>query len=194
MRGITILVDAGDFGALSSEGTDICLTPEGKGGGPLPSLANASPYVTVVGGTMPADGFPGASSAERVWGIQGTVARPETLQTNYPGHPAGMSSGGGFSNWFPMPQWQKKAVEAYFATRPATEGYPMPGTGFNQYNNSGRGYPGVRSAIVCDADGARAPLACTGTGARRARSTPAFTAGICRYLGPGRQLLHQRVV
>lgn len=48
-----------------------------------------------------------------------------------------ITSGGGFSTYYPTPRWQKKAVEQYFASLPENK---QPTSGFNR---EGRAYPDV---------------------------------------------------
>jgi len=76
-----------------------------------PDFPGASPYVTAVGGT----------NFER----DGVVGQEE----------AWSGSGGGFSNTFGIPKWQKKAVAAY------KKKAKLPPQ--NLWNNTGRGYPDV---------------------------------------------------
>jgi len=102
VRGISLLYAAGDEGANCKSGVFV---PEGPG---------SSPYVTAVGGTKPASGFPKPGSEEAV----------------------GLSSGG-FSNYWEMPEWQKDAVAQYLAQ----DGLPDGST--RQYNTSGRAYPDI---------------------------------------------------
>lgn len=79
----------------------------------------------------------------------------------YAGHPLNASSGGGFSNVYPMPDYQKTAVDNYFAAH--DPGYPyysqlaqdtgnitqtldidvLAGNNSGRYNRLGRGYPDV---------------------------------------------------
>merc|ERR1712048_381410 len=101
-RGITLLYAAGDEGANCKGGVFV---PEGPG---------SSPYVTAVGGTQPASGFPKPGSESAV----------------------GLSSGG-FSNYWEMPDYQKDAVAAYLKK----DG--LPDAGKRQYNISGRAYPDI---------------------------------------------------
>ena len=88
-----------------------------SGCGPIepfhPGFPSTSPYVTSVGATD----FAVASEIgdERAWG----------------------SSGGGFSNHFPIPSWQRAGVAAYKIEAAST--LPPP----NLWNNSGRGIPDV---------------------------------------------------
>jgi len=86
-----------------------------KGGKFVPEGPGSSPYVTAIGGTAPGSSWPKAE--------QGS----ETA--------IGLSSGG-FSNYWPMPSYQKDAVEAYLSQG----GLPEKSRG---YNVSGRAYPDI---------------------------------------------------
>jgi len=100
-RGISLLYASGDEGANCKRDKFV---PEGPG---------SSPYVTAVGGTRPASGYPAPGSEAAI----------------------GLSSGG-FSNYWPMPDYQKEAVEKYLTM----EGLP---SGSRGYNTSGRAYPDI---------------------------------------------------
>ena len=63
------------------------------------------------------------------------VDDPETATTAFP-------SGGGFSNTFPVPSFQRKAVSNYLA-------HFAPTYGPDIYNRSGRAYPDI-AANGCD--------------------------------------------
>lgn len=80
-----------------------------------PDFPAGSPYVTAVGGTDFVR--QGAIGAEEAW----------------PG------SGGGFSDHFEMPKWQKKAVRSYLKLAPHRPGFP---DGLH-FHTGGRGYPDV---------------------------------------------------
>lgn len=101
-RGITLLFASGDSGATC------------KNGKFTPNMPASSPYVTAVGGTEPASGFPQPHSESAI----------------------GLSSGG-FSNYWSTPEWQKDAVEAYFK-QPG-----VPSSAQRGYNTSGRGFPDI---------------------------------------------------
>jgi len=73
----------------------------------------SSPYVTSVGGTEPTQGFPQPGSESAI----------------------GLSSGG-FSNYWPMPSWQKDVVNQYLHQ----QGIPGSSKG---YNTSGRAFPDI---------------------------------------------------
>jgi len=79
----------------------------------VPEGPGSSPYVTAVGGTAPTSSWPKPGSEKAI----------------------GLSSGG-FSNYWPMPDWQKDAVAAYLKQ----EGLPGKSA---HYNTSGRAYPDV---------------------------------------------------
>ena len=69
--------------------------------------------------------------------IQGieSNATEVVCQTNTGG---GITSGGGFSDYFPQPTWQSAAVSNYFSSLATA---PYPG-----YNRGGRGYPDLSAA------------------------------------------------
>jgi len=101
-RGISLLYASGDEGSNCKSGVFV---PEGPG---------SSPYVTSVGGTQPASGWP-APGGETAVGL----------------------SSGGFSNYWDMPDWQKDAVAKYLTQ----DG--LPDQSQRQYNTSGRAYPDI---------------------------------------------------
>ena len=70
-------------------------------------------------------------------GIEQNV--PETVSQRDRG--AVISSGGGFSDHYPMPAWQKSAVAGYFDLVADTDRAPYPG-----YNTTGRAYPDISAA------------------------------------------------
>jgi tripeptidyl-peptidase I len=94
-----------------------------------PRWPDSCPYLTVVGGTQVYAGF--------------TVNDPESAANDPPNY----STGGGFSNIYPIPDYQAKAVATYFGEH--DPGYPYYGgnqsLGYNGglYNRTGRGYPDV---------------------------------------------------
>ena len=105
LRGVSIFVAAGDRGVGSAP----CLTNDGKKQTKFQPIFPAScPYVTTVGAT---EDF----SPER------STYSPQFY------------SGGGFSNSWPMPEYQKDAVQAYVAS--------LNGTYQDLYNSNGRAYP-----------------------------------------------------
>lgn len=97
-----------------------------------PSFPGTCPYITSVGATQVK---PGA-----------TVTQPEEAAESV------IYSGGGFSNVFPLPSYQKSAVASYFAKH-------NPPYGSDRYNNSmkTRGFPdvsanGVNYVIAIDGE------------------------------------------
>ncbi|KAI0648913.1 subtilisin-like protein [Trametes meyenii] len=117
LMGVTVLYSSGDYGVAANGG--ICLDSQGEpqfGGNVFaPSFPGGCPYITSVGATQV---NPGAK-----------VTDPESACNQV------IFSGGGFSNVFPMPSYQKSAVEGYLSK------YPPPYTS-GQYNTSGsRAYP-----------------------------------------------------
>ena len=137
LAGMTFLFASGDNG-VASNSLALCLLPNGtaapvSSSDPtanfLPNFPATCPYVTAVGATqLP----PGAS-----------VRDPESASLNFP-------SSGGFSNVFPRPQWQDRAVGAYLSNVGDKLGY-----GPQVFNRSGRGIPdvaanGAPTAIVRD--------------------------------------------
>merc|ERR1712054_450242 len=84
-----------------------------KNGKFVPETPGSSPYVTAVGGTRPDSGFPSPGSEAAI----------------------GLGSGG-FSDYWPQPEWQKDAVSEYLEQ----SGLPPKSRG---YNVSGRAYPDI---------------------------------------------------
>jgi len=110
-KGLSILFASGDQGVCGRSGC------AGKSGSGLharfhPDFPAASPYVTAVGGT---DFASAAIGDETAWS----------------------AGGGGFSDTFAIPDWQKTAVAAYKASPDAA----LPPQ--NLWNNTGRGYPDI---------------------------------------------------
>lgn len=115
-----------------------------------PNMPASSPYVTAVGGTQPTSGFPSPGSESAV----------------------GLSSGG-FSNYWPMPDWQKDAVEAYLKQ----PGIPTPAK--RGYNVSGRGFPDIAAQAV---NFCVTPFGCGVAGTSCASPTAAGVIGLLNDL------------
>jgi tripeptidyl-peptidase-1 len=119
-RGVSLLFASGDAGVGAGQGA--CKTDDGKNITTfLPSFPASCPYVTTVGATHQFQPevvafFPGRTLSD------GTRTNP-------------YSSGGGFSNYFPAPRYQKRAVEAYIKG--------LAGKYDGLYNKGGRGYPDI---------------------------------------------------
>lgn len=126
MQGISIVVSSGDYGVASFPGDP---SPNGcygaKGNIFNPDSISNCPYVSSIGGTfLP----PGADASKD----------EEVAVTRF-------ASGGGFSNIFLAPKYQKSAVNGYLTKYPPP--YPSYTTKNNQtvgpglYNSAGRAYP-----------------------------------------------------
>jgi len=107
-RGISILFASGDQGVCGREGCGIVKFRF------KPDFPAGSPYITSVGGTD-FESTPPTIGAESAW----------------------VDSGGGFSDDFPIPDFQKDAVAAYKSNPDAN----LPPQAY--WNGSGRGYPDV---------------------------------------------------
>jgi tripeptidyl-peptidase-1 len=118
MMGVTFLFSSGDAGVAGNGG--YCLNADGSesADGTIfnPTFPATCPYVTAVGATQ-------VSPGQTVW-------EPENACEQY------IYSGGGFSNYFSMPLYQKEAVEGYLTANPIS--YPK-----DIYNSTGtsRAYP-----------------------------------------------------
>lgn len=131
-RGVTVTVSSGDDGAPNDyQGQCLCNYTSGSGGtgwtgaswsgsGYFPSFPATSPWVTAVGATQgPSDGDPEIACQSQLGGV--------------------ITSGGGFSTYYPAPSWQTSTMSYYFNNL-AASGTPVPKSG---YNPNGRGYPDI---------------------------------------------------
>lgn len=146
LQGTSFLFASGDAGVgnypepYSFDGPTGCLGPQGTIFNP--TWPNNCPWVTNVGATKV---YPGR-----------TVFEPESAVYDPAGHPyhVNFSSGGGFSNVYKVPEYQKYAVETYFAQH--NPPYPFYSAIVNDtdligslgasggiYNRIGRGIPDV---------------------------------------------------
>jgi len=107
VRGLSILFASGDQGVCGRSGCGFLSHSVFH-----PDFPGASPYITTVGGTD----------------FAGTEIGDETTWK---------SGGGGFSNTFGQPAYQKEAVAAYLADKSAN--FPPQ----NLWNATGRGYPDI---------------------------------------------------
>lgn len=122
LRGITVIYSTGDFGVAGNSGA--CIDPatgalnSGADGLFNPAFPGSCPFVTAVGATQM---VAGAS----------VHAAEHACQTR-------ITSGGGFSNVFGVPAYQKSAMAAYYRSF-------APPYGADRFNNSRRvrGYPDV---------------------------------------------------
>ncbi|KAJ0109613.1 hypothetical protein J7T55_014175 [Diaporthe amygdali] len=139
LQGTTVVISSGDDGVGSFEGDggpNGCAGPEGKVF--YPASDATCPYVLAVGSLQ----------LDKVSGNSSTPKYVESATARFP-------SGGGFSNYFDTPDYQKDQVATYFDTVTLNfTGYTDPGTNFSTvgdgvYKIGGRGYPDV-SAIGDD--------------------------------------------
>lgn len=139
LQGTTVVMSSGDYGVGSYAGdfgyASGCAGPEGTVF--YPDADASCPYVLAVGSTQ--FEFPNND----------TSAQPIEVATT------SFASGGGFSNYFEAPSWQKEAISNYFDEVSLNfTGYKEAGTNFSDvgsgvYHIGGRGYPDV-SAIGSD--------------------------------------------
>jgi tripeptidyl-peptidase-1 len=132
LRGITLLAASGDSGANGRTDEDCSETHFN------PAYPAASPFVTAVGATTLVDAVTNLQNLPPV--CQGAIlwwcASNGTEQAvSY--SVSGFTSGGGFSNVAPMPDYQKSAVQAYLNT---DAGKKAPASYFNANN---RAYPDI---------------------------------------------------
>lgn len=134
LQGVSIFVASGDTGVGGIPGDG---TPNGclrNGTVFSPTQPNSCPYLTNVGATKV---YPGH-----------TVFEPESAVNDPAGFPyrSAFSSGGGFSNIFPIPEYQASAIATYFADYNPPYPYYYNGQ-YNGtdglYNRNGRGIPDV---------------------------------------------------
>lgn len=178
LQGVSVFFASGDDGtgnAIPGETGSRCLGPAHTIFSP--SWPNTCPYVTSVGGTEIASGK--------------TVSDPEVAaRSSYPKY----TSGGGFSNIYPIPKYQKAAVANYFASHDPEHPYysalapntPNPahpnvtalaGSTGGVYNRIGRGIPDVSANSVNIANVAQGFL---GLNEGTSASTPIFASIINR--------------
>ena len=146
LQGVSILFASGDSGVSTYPPPYGIDGPTGCIGKDLkkfnPTWPNSCPWLTNVGATKV---YPGK-----------TVFEPESAVFDPAGHPyhVNYSSGGGFSNVYPIPDYQKSAVDLYF--KDYNPPYPYYSTLVNDssqfadlgadggiYNRIGRGIPDV---------------------------------------------------
>ncbi|EIW80511.1 subtilisin-like protein [Coniophora puteana RWD-64-598 SS2] len=122
LMGVTVLYSSGDDGVAGNG--DLCLNPDGTqtANGTIfdPSFPGVCPYITSVGATQ-------VKNNTSVYSPQPEMACMEVIY-----------SGGGFSNYFPIPSYQEEAVSYYL------ENYPpdYPPTIWNATGKS-RAFPDI---------------------------------------------------
>lgn len=125
LQGTTLVFSSGDGGVAGGHG-NVCLGSDKSIFSP--SAPGSCPYVTSVGSTT----LPAGSK----------IGDPETATSRF-------SSGGGFSNTWAQPAYQKDAVSAFFANHdPGYKSFnvtdqkiPSSGASGGIYNRGGRGFP-----------------------------------------------------
>ncbi|KIJ65943.1 hypothetical protein HYDPIDRAFT_166913 [Hydnomerulius pinastri MD-312] len=120
LMGVTVVYSSGDYGVAGSWGE--CLNPDGSQSldGTIfnPSFPSTCPFVTSIGATQVSPGktvYDSEDACEQV-----------------------IYSGGGFSNYFAVPDYQKNAVSSYLKDFPPA----YPGNIWNSTGTS-RGYPDI---------------------------------------------------
>ncbi|GAM88207.1 hypothetical protein ANO11243_062380 [Dothideomycetidae sp. 11243] len=132
LQGVSIFFASGDDGVAGPAGDQ---SPNGclnNGTVFSPADPNSCPWLTNVGATKI---YPGNGPFD-----------PESAANDPKGHPyhSAFASGGGFSNIYPIPDYQKDAVATYFSEHdPAYPYYSGSSFGNGLYNRTGRGYPDV---------------------------------------------------
>ncbi|KAH8811080.1 putative protease S8 tripeptidyl peptidase I [Xylogone sp. PMI_703] len=124
LQGVSVIYSSGDSG-VSNRGQ--CLYPKNATSFPAlgafsPSFPAACPYVTTVGATQ----------------LNNTA---ELVETAVFDASTAYFSGGGFSNYWPAPDYQADTLKSYFKNTPPP--YNLTAYGTPVYNASGRGYPDV---------------------------------------------------
>lgn len=150
MQGTSFFFASGDNGTVSRAGLSGCLSGETPRFNP--NFPSTCPYVTTVGGTQVAAG--------------NSPSQPEVAVYAVDGEGRIFTSGGGFSNVFAQPSWQKAAVAEFLTS---SKNLP-PAASFNA---SGRAFPDVSAnsyptAVILDGE----PELSGGTSA----STPIFAS------------------
>jgi len=152
IRGVTVITSSGDEGVSGGASNT-------KGCSYMPYFPASSPYVIAVGGTE------GPEVGDPEVACQGDKR-------------CGITSGGGFSNVYAMPEWQKTHVDNYFNSLESYElpfvverknwKHIIPWTG--TYNRYGRAYPDISvigsnfvvimngTFFVCSGTSASAPV------------------------------------
>ncbi|KAI9743631.1 MAG: polynucleotide 3'-phosphatase [Claussenomyces sp. TS43310] len=125
LQGVSVIYSSGDYGVSDRLA---CIAPDNatdtvdSPGAFSPSSPASCPYLTSVGAT------------ELITGSN-NYAESAVAEGSY-------TSGGGFSNYWPAPEYQKSTLDSYFTnTPPPYDNLTIYGTPY--YNKSGRGYPDV---------------------------------------------------
>lgn len=151
LMGVTVIVSSGDYGTASGYSPGTCIDKKtgvsnATTGEFSPQWPASCPWITAVGGTQRLT--QSASANDSVAGTvdikrNSRIANEETaFSVVLPG--VHSTSGGGFSNVFPAPSYQQKAISTYFDHR--HEGAHIASLQKNGFFNTtriGRGFPDV---------------------------------------------------
>lgn len=132
LQGITILVASGDDGAsgyLTRSDPSVCAKS-------MPEAPASSPYVTAIGGTQWTRSYePVCTQRYKDSLVGGCHFEAEKACMSNTG--GVITTGGGFSNLFDMPWYQKTSVDNYLTSK---NSFPLEDSYFNK---KGRGYPDI---------------------------------------------------
>ncbi|GAM22530.1 hypothetical protein SAMD00019534_057050 [Acytostelium subglobosum LB1] len=132
LRGITLIAGSGDEGAPGSYNDD-CLDQKYTMSSYYPG---SSPYVTSVGSTMLLSSNNQGQLTNTAPICSQYACATSTLEVVQTFPNTTTTSGGGFSDYSPMPSWQQSVVEHYL-----NSGIHLPPQ--SKFNESNRGYPDV---------------------------------------------------
>ncbi|GAM82590.1 hypothetical protein ANO11243_005720 [Dothideomycetidae sp. 11243] len=173
LQGVSIFIASGDDGVAGRPGeghasANGCIGQNGTVFSPAEPVT--CPYLTSVGGTKV---MPGKTPFD-----------PESAlihENKSPNDP--YSSGGGFSNIYPVPDYQRAALDAYFASYDPPYAFYTDGhynsSGGGRYNRNGRGFPDVAAVADNIAVHYRGKFALSGG---TSASTPIFASLINRII------------
>ena len=136
LLGVTVLYSSGDYGVAGTLGSADCLNPDGI----VPSFTEWNVLTEVLSaGSQNTDGqifnpsFP--STCPYVTSVGATQLSPgKSVLDDEDACEEVATSGGGFSNYFPIPDYQKDAVSSYLNNNPP----PYPSSIWNSTGNVGR--------------------------------------------------------
>ena len=132
--GLTLLFSSGDMGVNpGTPGAADCASSKSF----TPSFPPSSPYVTAVGGTQFSTQSDPICSQKTQYNLPTTCDRVGEIASSI-STGSRITSGGGFSNVFAMPDYQQTVVTQYLNRMPSTSAPPT-----SYYNASGRAYPDI---------------------------------------------------
>ncbi|UKZ89671.1 uncharacterized protein TrAFT101_004713 [Trichoderma asperellum] len=151
LMGVTVVASSGDYGPASGYSPGTCINnttgvSNATTGEFSPQWPAACPWITSVGGTQRLTQSTGGNGS--VTGTTNVIRNTQTADEEtafnvvLPGVQS--TSGGGFSNVFPVPAYQHKAISTYFDRR--HEGAHLASlqeNGFLNLTRAGRGFPDV---------------------------------------------------